>query len=235
MAYDTHYQRWRYKVLVERVLDAIFRPHVSRRLERLAVARSSKVRWKKYDERGGVIMADIDWTVVAAGALALATFLLVVVTYRLGTITKGLADANRRVADIDGKRLHHSILTRRIDRLNKRIDLAESMLRMKPETWVGNFQSGTFPEAEAKVIRQLARLIDPGPGKLQDQLDSVLGWIDKIDLGNPLEQKVIAENFANRFQEIQVLIRDDLPRWRALVKDLIAQEDPADHGSSSST
>ena len=219
MAYDTHYQRWRYKVLVERVLDAIFRPHVSRRLERLAVARSSKVRWKKYDERGGgggVIMADIDWTVVAAGALA-------------------LADANRRVADIDGKRLHHSILTRRIDRLNKRIDLAESMLRMKPETWVGNFQSGTFPEAEAKVIRQLARLIDPGPGKLQDQLDSVLGWIDKIDLGNPLEQKVIAENFANRFQEIQVLIRDDLPRWRALVKDLIAQEDPADHGSSSST
>jgi len=219
MAYDTHYQRWRYKVLVEQVLDAIFRPHVSRRLERLAVARSSKVRWKKYDERGGgggVIMADIDWTVVAAGALA-------------------LADANRRVADIDGKRLHHSILTRRIDRLNKRIDLAESMLRMKPETWVGNFQSGTFPEAEAKVIRQLARLIDPGPGKLQDQLDSVLGWIDKIDLGNPLEQKVIAENFANRFQEIQVLIRDDLPRWRALVKDLIAQEDPADHGSSSST
>ena len=109
------------------------------------------------------------------------------------------------------------------------------MLRMKPESWVGNFQSGTFPKEEAEIIRQLARLIDSSPSKLQAQLDSVLGWIDKIDLGNPLEQKTIAENFANRFQDIQVTLRDDLPRWRSLVKNLIAQEDSADHVGSNST
>ena len=78
--------------------------------------------------------------------------------------------------------------------------------------------------AEATVIRQLARLIDYDASKVPlDAMNAVLGWIDKIDLGQPLEP-VPAQNFADRFKEIQVALLDDLPKWRALVRELIALE-----------
>jgi hypothetical protein len=166
-------------------------------------------------------MADIDWTAVAAVAgllLAGATVALVLVTIRLGTFTKQLADANQRIA-------RFSLLSHQFDRLQDRVELTESVLSMKPETWEPTMEGGRFPANEARTLRHLARLIDYRGSFLPvGSVELLLSKIDKVDSGVPSSQ-VTPGNFNDLFRAMQAALLADLPRLRTQLQVLTADLD----------
>ncbi len=75
---------------------------------------------------------------------------------------------------------------------------------------------------EATIIRKLARLVYYSSSHVpEEHMDAILGWLDKIDMGQRLEQEVIAKNFTDSIRKIQEAIQIDLPSWREWVKALV--------------
>ncbi len=92
-----------------------------------------------------VDLASVDWTLAAASLLAVATIALVIVTFRLGTITLRLADANKEIGRIDRIRMKDARAERQLQLRTEMVDLAESILRMKPDTWIRVCKAGPSP------------------------------------------------------------------------------------------
>jgi hypothetical protein len=106
-------------------------------------------------------MVEADW-VLAIGSITLvgATLGLVYATLRLSSYTSALSSATQEVARIDERRTRLEQRRARLETARERVVLGEAFIRMRRQDWLVPLERGSFPEKEAREIRELALLID---------------------------------------------------------------------------
>ena len=170
-------------------------------------------------------MTDAEW-VLAIGSIALvgATLGLVYATLRLSSFTKALSSATQEVARIDERRTRMEQRRARLEMARRRIALGEELIRMHRTDWLVPLQGGSFPEAEARVIRELAILVEYEKSQVsKTEMDGILHVLDISNLGTALDA-LPAQNFLDNFRRVQEQIAGDLQRWRQEVVNLFVED-----------
>lgn len=95
---------------------------------------------------------------------------------------------------------------------------------MRRQDWLVPLEGGSFPEKEAREIRELALLIDYEKSQVpKTVMDGILGVLDISNLGTSIGG-VPAKNFVDNFRRVQEQIAGDLLKWREEAVYLLAEE-----------
>lgn len=159
-------------------------------------------------------MTESEWALVAA------TIGLAVATGVLAYFTRSLYKVTGQLAKIEERRDREEARRTRRSRVGRKLELAEEVIGLSPESLVNPLVSGSLPKREATMIRKLHHHIDYGSDQvLKVDMDRLLLALDGASRGASYDKDAI-EDLENVLKRVQERLSWDLFKWRNELIDL---------------
>lgn len=158
---------------------------------------------------------------VAEWVLAIATTVLAIATVGLVIFTWKLVIATRQLSEVESDREKRESRRKRAAQLERKIQLAEQIIRANLESVGGQLAAGQEPNPESALLREIAPLIQKGQDQvLPDDMDRLMLALDNALKGGARRSADQVEELMVVFHRVQERLGWDLTRWRQELAEL---------------
>lgn len=164
---------------------------------------------------------------VAEWVLAGATVVLALATIELAIFTWKLVVATRQLSEVERERERRESRRKKATQLDRKIRLAEGIIRANLESVGGQLGAGQEPNPESSLLREIATLIEKGDQVLPDDMDRLLLAVDNALKGGARRSADQVEELKVVFHRVQERLGWDLTRWRQELAALTPEIPPA--------